>query len=601
MRVADYIFQTLADYGVEHVFFVSGGGAMFLNDALGREKRIRHICTHHEQAAAIAAEGYARVTNRLSVVSVTTGPGGTNAMTGLIGAWLDSIPVLFISGQVKFPTTIASRPHLPLRQLGDQEINIVDIVKPVTKYAAMVTDPTAIRSELEKAIHLATTGRKGPVWLDIPINVQSAEIHSDQLKPYSETSIAVPEIPEDLVIKIMSLIKQSKAPVIVAGHGIRLSGAEKEFRQLAQQLQIPVLGTFGGFDLLPTDSPYSIGRTGTIGTRDGNIALQNADLILCLGTRNNVRQASYNYENFGRNAQSIVVVDIDKAELEKDTVRITHPIHADVRDFILKLSQLLTKNSYSGSTHHQSWLHWNQDRKRRYSAVLPEYANVTEGVQPYYFGEKLTEALDEDAIVACTNATPSLALFQAGIVKSGQRMFANSGCAAMGYGLPASLGAALAAYKSERQIICLEGDGSLMMNVQELQTIAHQDLPIKLFLFNNGEYASIRQTHDNFFALRTGCDGESGVTFPEWEKVADAFNWPYVCIESQTRLEEQIQTVLQHPGRVFCNVVLTLNYTFMPKLSSRRLPDGSIVSPSLEDMFPFLSEEEMRGNYYHAD
>ena len=224
MRVADYIFQTLADYGVEHVFFVSGGGAMFLNDALGREKRIKYVCAHHEQAAAIAAEGYARVTNRLGVVSVTTGPGGTNAMTGLIGAWLDSIPVLFISGQVKFQTTIASRPHLPLRQLGDQEINIVDIVKPVTKYAAMVTDPTAIRSELEKAIHLATTGRKGPVWLDIPINVQSAEIHSDQLKPYSETSVAVPEITEATILEIMRLIQQSKAPVIVACHGIRLSG-----------------------------------------------------------------------------------------------------------------------------------------------------------------------------------------------------------------------------------------------------------------------------------------------------------------------------------------------------------------------------------------
>ena len=311
MRTADYVFRYLADFGVREVFMLSGGGAMFLNDALGSEKRIRPVCTHHEQGAAIAAEGYARTIGSLAVVSVTTGPGGTNTLTGVIGEWLDSQPVLYISGQVKFPTTVASCPELPLRQLGDQEINIVDIVRPVTKYAKMVTDPAMIRYELEKAIGIALSGRKGPVWLDIPINVQSAEINPDDLPAYEEAPESVPEITADAVDAVMASLRKAAAPVIVAGQGIRLGGGVEPFRRLVERWKIPVLGTFNGFDLLPDCSPYSIGRAGTIGTRAGNLALQNADWVLCIGTRNNIRQISYNYENFARRAKELIVVDID--------------------------------------------------------------------------------------------------------------------------------------------------------------------------------------------------------------------------------------------------------------------------------------------------
>jgi len=597
MRLSDYIFTRLAEYGVRQVFMISGGGAMFLNDALGCESRIQYICHHHEQACAIAAEGYARTTGKLSVVSVTTGPGGTNTLTGVIGQWLDSIPVLYISGQVKFSTTIASCPELPLRQLGDQEINIIDIVRPVTKYAAMITRPQDIRHEIEKAIHIATTGRKGPVWLDIPINVQSTEIDEALLEGFVPTPIVAPEkqIDKD-TCDIVELLCNAASPVLIAGNGVHLAGAESTLLALTEELHLPVLTTFGGFDLVPFDHRSFVGRIGTIGTRAGNIALQNADFVLCLGSRNNIRQVSYNWENFARSAKTFAAVDIDAAELAKKTVRITHPICADIGDFIAAFRKRL---SCVALPDWSRWLDWAQKRTALYPTVLPEYFAAEHGVQPYVFTEALTRRLPASAVVACANATPSIALFQAGIVKSGQRMFANSGCAAMGYGLSASIGAALAKRAEDATIVCLDGDGSLMMNIQELQTVAHADLPIKLFLYNNGEYCSIRQTQDNFFNCRhTGCDSSSGVTFPDWKKVADAFDWPYVAIDSHENLDLQIDAILRTGGRVFCDVRLVKGYLFLPKLSSRRLDDGQLISPSLEDMFPFLGEDEMKKNRY---
>ncbi|MBQ9502606.1 MAG: thiamine pyrophosphate-binding protein [Lentisphaeria bacterium] len=594
MRVADYIFKTLADYGVKHVFLVTGGGAMFLNDALGREKRITPVCNHNESGSAIAAEGYARTTGDLAVVSVTTGPGGTNAMTGLIGAWLDSQPVLFISGQVKLATSLVSQAGLPLRQLGDQEINIIDMVKPVTKYSAMVTDARSIVRELGKAVHIATHGRKGPVWLDIPINVQSAEIEPERLEKF----VPDPAPPSDLprLDYVAESFAGAKAPVIVAGQGVRLAGARQEFLHLAEKMNIPVLATFGAFDLMPTDNAKMIGRIGTIGTRAGNIALQNADWILSIGSRNNIRQVSYNFENFAARAKDFICVDIDRAELDKSTIRPTLKIQADAGDFIRALARCL--ENWPGSSAHAAYLKWCQERKKRYPVVLDTYRRAAEGINPYVFTEILTGLLPESAIVACTNATPSLALFQGGIVKAGQRMFCNSGCAAMGFGLPAALGAAAAAQGSGRPVICLEGDGSLMMNIQEMQTAATHRMSVKMFLYDNNEYCSIRQTHDNFFGRRTGCDAGSGVTFPEWSKVADAFAWRYFCIDSEESAGRLIPEILAAEGPVFCDVKLVPGYTFAPKLSSRRLPDGTLVSPSLEDMFPFLSREEMQDNIY---
>ncbi len=595
MRVADYIFKFLADHGVKHTFLVTGGGAMFLNDALRCEKRITPVCCHHEQGCAVAAEGYSRVTGELAVVSVTTGPGGTNALTGVIGEWLDSQPVLYISGQVKYTTTVCSQPELPLRQLGDQEINIVDLVSPVTKYAKMITAPEEIGFELEKAVWLATHGRPGPVWLDVPINIQSAEVDTSLFRKFE-----APELAAEVVdtTDVLRTLKDAKAPVIIAGHGIRLAKAEKEFLALAEKLNIPVVATFNGFDLMPTEHPQMVGRIGTIGTRSGNIILQNADWVLSLGSRNNIRQISYNYENFVRNSKTFICVDIDSAELNKHTLHPTHKICADAGDFIRSLlndidSMVLPK--------WDKWLAWSVERKRRYPVVLEEYKSVSEGINPYVFTEMLTGSLADDAVVACANATPSIALFQCGVVKEKQRMFCNSGCAAMGYGFPAALGSAVALAGSGRQIVCLDGDGSMMMNLQEMQTVVTNKLPVKLFLYNNNEYCSIRQTHDNFFHERIGCDPASGVEFPDWKLLAQAFGWGYCEIDSIESAKEVISQVLNDNKPMFCNVKLVPGYTFAPKLSSRRLPDGTIVSPSLEDMYPFLPEQEMAENHFSVE
>ena len=570
---------------------------MFLNDALGTEKQLNYVCNHHEQASAIAAEGAARVSGKPGVVSVTTGPGGTNALTGVIGQWLDSIPALYVSGQVKFATTVASCPELGLRQLGDQEINIVDIVRPVTKYAVMVTRPEDVRYEVEKALYISQAGRKGPVWLDIPLDVQSAPVEPEELRAFSPPEEIQDEKWKSQVPGLCERLRNAKSPVIIAGHGVRLANAGEALLRLAESLQCPLLGTFGGFDLIPSDHPCFVGRIGTIGTRAGNIALQNADFVLCLGSRNNIRQTGYNWAGYAKRAKTFVAVDLDAAEMRKKNVSVTHAVVADLSDFLSAFSHAAAMTPFPQWA---DWLRWCRVRQQRYPAVLPAYRETEQGVHPYHFTEVLTRLLPERAIVSCANATPSITLFQAGIVKQGQRMFANSGCAAMGFGFPASIGAAAEAGR-DRAVVCLEGDGSLMMNVQELQTVRHYDLPIKLFLFNNGEYCSIRQTQDNFFEGRhTGCDARSGVTFPDWQKVAAAFDWPYVRLDSSADLEDKIRAVLARPGHVFCDIVLSPGYVYSPKISSRRHADGSITSPSLEDMFPFLSPEEMQDNIFTA-
>jgi len=589
MRTADYIFKYLADYGVKQIFLITGGGAMHLNDALKKEKRIKYICFQHEQAAAIAAEGYARTSGDLAVVSVTSGPGGTNALTGVIGQWLDSVPVLYLSGQVKFETTIASCPDLNLRQLGDQEINIIDIVRPVTKYAKMVTNPMEIKSELEKAIHIATSGRPGPVWLDIPLNVQGASIEENELKSESINE-SLPVADDETISAVVRELQKAKRPLLIAGHGIRISKAQKEFMELVGLLDIPVVATFNGFDLIASESDNFIGRIGTLGSRAGNFVLQNSDLVICLGTRNNIRQVSYNWPSFASRAKK-VIVDIDEAELRKKTVKGDILVHSDAGIFMAKLLEKLPKDFKVD----REWLKWCQARKKKYPVVLDEYRKPNEQyVHPYHFMEELTSALDEDAIVVAGNGTACVGLFHAGIVKKGQRIFWNSGCASMGYDLPAAIGAALA---SGRDVVCLAGDGSIQMNLQELQTVRHYNLPVKIFILNNEGYHSIKMTQTSFFAGDLiGCNAECGVSFPDNSKLANLYGLKYFRINSTARMKQVIKDVLSNPGAALCEVVLDNDYVFAPRLSSRKEPDGRIISSPLEDLSPLLPRDEFKAN-----
>lgn len=594
IRVADYIARTLVEKGIQDVFLVTGGGAMHLNDAFGRCEGMKWTCCHHEQACAMAAESYARLSGKMAAINVTTGPGGTNAITGVYGAFVDSLPMIVISGQVKWETMVRST-DLPLRQLGDQEIDIISMVTPITKYAEVVSDPTTIRHHLEKAIYLARTGRPGPTWLDIPINIQSALIDPTELKGFhpeeDRQNHPISNIQES-VSKIRSKLIQSKRPVILAGSGIRHSQSHSHFIHLIERLGIPVTTAWNAHDILWDEHPLYIGRPGTVGDRAGNFAVQNSDFLLVLGCRLNIRQISYNWKSFARAAYK-VIVDIDSAELQKPTVNPDLPIHADVGDLIRGLNQIQFPDL---SSEKKSWLEWCQARRKRYPVVLPEYWQSTERVNPYCFVDTLFDALEENEIIVTGDGTACVVTFQAAKIKKGQRLYTNSGCAAMGYDLPAAIGAYFSNPKVPR-LICLAGDGSIQMNLQELQTIVTHQIPVKIFVLNNSGYHSIRQTQHNYFQDNiVGCGTESGLGFPNFEKLAYAYSIPYHKIEHHPGMKDLISNAIHLPGPQMIEVVLDLNQQFAPKLASRRLENGQMVSSPLEDLSPFLTRDELREN-----
>lgn len=595
IKVSDYIFERLHKvHGVNHIFLITGGGAMHLNDSVGRVKGLQYICNHHEQACAIAAEGYARVTNKLAAVSVTTGPGGTNAITGILGQWTDSVPVIYIVGQVKFETTLASVPNLGLRQLGDQEINAVDIVRPITKLAVMVIDKLDIKKYLDKAVYFATHGRPGPVWLEIPMDVQGAMVEEKFLRDYDPSEDDFSFDKQRVIGQINLLtdwLMASKRPIIVAGNGIRIANAKSLLLDFVEKHKIPVLSTFNGFDLISSIHPMAVGRIGTIGDRAGNFALQNSDLVITVGSRNNIRQVSYNWGMFARGGKK-VVVDIDPAELKKPTLKSDLQICSDAKFFLQEFDRKLLAN------HLPDWREWNvwcQERKHKYPVVLPEYSDDKKGVNPYYFIKALTENLAEESVVVAGDGTAIVTLLQASVVKKEQRMFSNSGCAAMGYDLPAAIGACFGI--GGKDVVCLAGDGSLQLNLQELQTVVHYRLPIKIFYLNNDGYISIKQTQDNFFSGRhVGSGPNSGVSFPDIKKIGEAYGLSVLELVSHKDLNENIRKVLNTRGPVICEVKLETDYRFSPKLSSLKLPDGKMISKPLEDLYPFLDREEFKSN-----
>jgi acetolactate synthase-1/2/3 large subunit len=592
IRVADYIARTVANNGIRHVFMVPGGGAMFLNDAFGSEPRIHCVFNHHEQACAMAAEGYARITNKIGVINVTSGPGSVNALNGVYGAWTDSIPLLIISGQVKKETLMASYDLPGLRQLGDQEVDIIRMVKGITKYSQLVLDPSSIRYHLEKAIFLAGSGRPGPCWLDIPIDVQSALIDDQELAPYDNT---VDMITFDKVVifrqarLVLEMLQHSKRPVILAGTGVRLAGAIEIFHHVINKLGIPVT-TAWTHDLIASDDPLFCGRPGSIGTRAGNFVVQNADVLLIIGTCMNIRQVSYNYSEFAKHAYRIQV-DVDPLELKKPITDLDLPIISDAKIFLETLGECI--NSEGWVKKHEKWLNWCKERLIKYPAVLPEQRIYKGAINPYYFIETLFDCLEEDDVVVVGNGSACVMSFQAAKIKMGQRLFSNSGSASMGYELPAAIGAAIAS--NGNRVICLAGDGSIQMNLQELQTIYRYQLNIKVFVLNNNGYLSIRTTQKNFFGRFVGESPQSGLTLPDIVRVTQAYGL-YSLRISDPDLRAKIISFLDRPGPGLCEVILDPNQTFEPRLSSKRLPDGKIITVPLEDMFPFLDRKEYDEN-----
>ncbi len=594
MKLSDYVMSRLADWGVRHVFLVTGGGAMHLNDSVGKEARIQFVCNHHEQAAAIAAEGYARITGTPGVLNVTTGPGGINALNGVFGAWTDSVPMLVVSGQVKRETCMASRGITGLRQLGDQEVDIVRMAAGLTKYAVLVNDPSSIRYHLERAWNLATTGRPGPCWIDIPVDVQSAQIDPGTLAAYDPAEDRPAWLDsgwQAQLHEIVGKLRAAKRPVVFAGSGVRAAGALDAFLGVLRKLGLPVV-TAWTHDLIGSDDPLFCGRPGTIGERAGNFTVQNADVLLILGSRLNIRQVSYSWNLFAREAFKIQV-DVDRAEMEKPLVRPDLAVHCDLAAFLPALEKEIA--DWQPAAAHQDWLAWAKERVERYPVVLPKHRQSESPVNAYHFIEKLFETLHSEDVVVCGNATACIVPYQAAKLKFGQRLISNSGSASMGYDLPAAIGAAVA--RGGKRVICLAGDGSLMLNIQELQTLAQCGLPVKIVVLNNNGYLSIRLTQSNFFGRLVGESPASGVSFPDFARVAAAFGLASGRVESVSELPK-LWSLLDAPGPAVCEIMLDPKQEFEPRLKSRQLPDGTIVTPALEDMYPFLEPGELRENLF---
>lgn len=596
MRVADYVMHFVARQGVKHVFLVVGGGAMHLDDALARCPDLEYVCNHHEQASAIAAEAYAKATNNIGVALVTTGPGGTNAITGLAGAWLDSTPCLFLSGQVKRADSMFKPDGTPLgvRQRGIQEVDIVSIVRPLTKYAVTVNDPSSIRCHLEKAVHLARRGRPGPVWIDIPIDVQAAPVQENELPgfdPQESPEVAATDLAGQ-VLKIIEQFNSAERPLLLIGNGVRLAKAESELQQLLHALHIPVASTWVAMDLIGDDHALFVGRPGTLAPRGANFALQNCDFLLSIGARLDLPIIGWSADRFARNAYK-AMVDIDSAEIAKLTEVIDANICADAATF---MREFLTQRSAIVPRDRSSWLRRCEDWKARYPLVQPEHRATGSRVSIYHLAEVLAQEVSPEDQLVSGNSGSAIEIFLFTFpARRGQRVFHTAGLGAMGFGIPASIGVCLAS--GRKRTICVDGDGGFQLNIQDLATIAHLRLPVKFFVLNNDGYASIRASQTNFFGKpNIGCGESTGLWLPDLRKVAHAYGLGFATIEDQRDLRDQVRGVLRMPGPVVCDVKVVPDEVRAPRVTSIQLPDGSFVSKPLEDLWPFLDRDEFKGN-----
>jgi len=596
VKLSDYIFQFVAELGIKHVFMLSGGGAMHLDDSLGRCKPIEYVCNLHEQACAIAAEAYAKVTDDLGVALVTTGPGGTNSITGVAGAWLDSTPCLFISGQVKRPDLKGTS---GLRQLGVQEVDIVSLITPITKYAVTVTDPTSIRYHLEKAVHLARTGRPGPVWIDVPLDVQAAPIDATKLtgfEPDAAVSLFDESRMREQVAQVVELLNQSERPLLLAGSGIRLARAGSDFLALVDRLGIPAeAATSLGIDLIPGDHPLFFGRPGPIAPRYANFILQNCDLLIAVGARLDMAMTAYAHERLARGAKK-VMVDIDPAEIAKMKTTIHVPVQADAGAFLRELLQRTEPNRELRPRDRSAWIARCRQWRERYPVVLPEHRELRGTVSTYYLTEVLCQEMNGDDVIASGSSGNAVELFHLCFQhKAGQRVIHTRGLGAMGFGIPAAIGACLGA--GCRRTICLDGDGGFHLNIQELETVARLNLPIKFFVINNNGYASIRISQAGYFQGRLcGADPTSGVTLPDLLKISEAYGIRAVRLADQNDLRARVAALLNEPGPLVVDVMVPPDEVRAPRVISVPRPDGSMVSKPLEDLWPFLPRDEFLSN-----
>lgn len=591
MKIADWIAKFLVEQGVKYNFTVPGGGAMHLNVAFGHQEGLNNIFVQHEQSAAIAAEGFYRATNELPMVCCTTGPGGTNTLTGVLGAWLDSIPMLIISGQVRYATT-ARAAGIPVRAMGDQEFDITPMVAHMTKYAEMITEPKMVKYHLQKALFLAKSGRPGPVWIDIPLDIQGGYIDPEEFVEFDENELndqLVPSVSQNVIKEVIEKIKKAERPVLYVGSAIHSTDTVDLMRKVAKKLGIPVVVAYDATDLMPYENSLYAGIGGLLGDRGGNWTVQNADLILSLGCRLSCRQVGYNVKSWAREA-FVIMVDIDKYELVKPSIHVEMPVNADVKDFLKKIDKELVEPLEE----HSKWLSICNGWKKDYPVVTEKHYAKGGLANAYCFLNEVSRRAAENQYIVLGNGTVEACL-HAIYIKEHTRLICNSGAASMGYDLPAAIGCCFAIGKKDT--ICLTGDGSIQMNLQELQTIVFHKLPIKIFVVNNQGYHSMRQTEGNLFPeyTKVGIGPESGdLSFPEMKKIAAAYGIPYMSANSNEELPEVIDRMLKSTGYAMCEIFVDINQKFEPKSATRRLEDGTLVSPPLEDLAPFLPREELQ-------
>jgi len=591
IKLSDYVVRFIADLGVKHVFMVTGGGAMHLNDSVGTCEQIEYVCNLHEQAVSMAAETYGKLSG-LGVGFVTTGPGGTNAVTGVAGAYLDSTPMIVVSGQVKRADLKGTT---GVRQLGVQEVDIVSIVSPITKYAVTVMDPMSIRYHLERAAFLARSGRPGPVWIDIPLDVQGATIDDSALGGFDPATLDPAsgdghQLVADVEDVIRSL-RRAERPVLLVGNGVRLAGAQRELVELVNRLGVPVLKTWLGHDMLPDNHPLDCGRPGPVAPRGANFALQNSDWMLAIGARLDLVVTGYAPDKFARCAHKIMV-DIDSAELARLRPHVASALQYDAREFIVEVNRQLSREAPPSRV---EWMEQCRSWNARYPVVLPEYRALPDRVSTYVLAEALSEATEEGEVVVSGSSGAGIEIFLLAYrVRPGQRVLLTTALGAMGYGLPAAIGACLAA--DRRRTVLVDGDGGMQLNIQELETVARLQLPIKIFVLNNDGYASIRTSQSRYFGRLCGADASSGVTLPDIKRVAEAYGIASTRIENQVDLVANIRRVLEADGPIVCEIMSPPEEPRAPSLSSMRRPDGSMVSRPLEDLWPFLDRDEFRAN-----